>query len=341
MITIGPRVLKTGLAVTLAIYLTDWLGLDPPLFAAIAAAFTIQPSIYRSWKQVLEQFQANTLGAVIAVSSIYLFGNNPFVTGLVVVIVIVLSLKLNMESSISLTIITVLVIMSSEKLDGLVAAGNKFLIVLIGMVSALIINLLISPPSSNKNFVHKMESGFKLQSLLIRTAISNELKESTFQKEWNILNLEVKKLEELYNILDEERKKLSKIKHLDIRELVVFKQMLNCLKQGLRLLDIIEDHFFQNYPDKEGIKLFDNQLEELIHYHEMSLLKYSGKIRKVSGTENGNNYVNTTMQFLENLQSNPVYGREQKFRLMIIGSAIYDYAYQLERLNELIDHYQK
>jgi uncharacterized membrane protein YgaE (UPF0421/DUF939 family) len=337
LITLGPRVLKTGLAVVLALYMSKWLGLEPPVFAAIAATFTIQPSIYRSWKQVLEQFQANTLGAIIAVSSIYLFGNNPIVIGLVMVIVIITSLKLKMEGSISLTLITVLIMMSSHEFEGIVAAGNKFLIVLVGMGSALFINLVISPPNFNKNFIEKMDSSFRTMSLLIRTAISNELTEITFQDQWRKLKKDVSKLEDLYKILDEEREKISKLKPLNVREVVVFKQMLSCLQHGLKLLDIIEDHFFQSRPDDLETKQFDQQLEELINYHEMILLKFSGKIKEIDHED----IMGDSGHFLESIINDITFERQHKLRLVIIGSGIYDYALQLERLDELIDQYQK
>lgn len=337
MITLGPRVLKTGIAVALALYLTKWIGLEPPVFAAIAASFTIQPSIYRSWKQVLEQFQANLVGAIIAVASIYLFGNNPVVIGLVTMIVIIISLKLKMESSISLTVITVLIMMSSQEFEGIITAAHKFLIVLVGMGSAFLVNLIVYPPYFNKNFTGKMDSSFKTLSLLIRTAISNELTEKTFQTQWVQLRKDIAKLEELYKILDEEREKISKFKPLDVRELVVFKQMLACLHHGLRLLDIVEDHFFQSRPPQEESREFDDHLEELIQYHELILLKYSGKIKEF----NVDPIVQESGNFLESIMEDKAMDRNNRLRLTIIGSAIYDYAFQLKRLDDLIDQYQK
>jgi uncharacterized membrane protein YgaE (UPF0421/DUF939 family) len=336
MITLGPRVLKTGIAVALALYISKWLGLEPPIFAAIAATFTIQPSIYRSWKQVLEQFQANTLGAIIAIASIYLFGNNPIVIGLVTVIVIIISLKLKMESSISLTLITVLIMMSSHEFNGILTAANKFIIVLVGMGSAFLVNLIVSPPNFNKNFKDTMDESFRNMSLLVRTAISNELTEKTFQDQWRQLRKDIAKLEDLYKILDEEREKISKVKRLDVRELVVFKQMLSCLHQGLRLLDIVEDHFFQSRPEHKGTNEFDSQFEELIQYHEMILLKYSGKIRDIDS----GSILRQSGLFLESIMEDRSIERNDRLRLTIIGSGIYDYAFQLDRLNELIDQYQ-
>lgn len=80
--TIGARVLKTGIAVAFALWLGTMIGLNSPLLASIAAIFTIQPSIYRSWKQVLEQIQSNLLGAVMAIGAVWLVGASPMAVGI-------------------------------------------------------------------------------------------------------------------------------------------------------------------------------------------------------------------------------------------------------------------
>ena len=96
---LGPRVIKTGIAVTLALYICSLLNLESAVFAGMAAIFTIQPSIYRTWKQVWNQVQTNLLGAIIALIGLHFLGNDPFSIGLVMIIVIVISLKLKMADS--------------------------------------------------------------------------------------------------------------------------------------------------------------------------------------------------------------------------------------------------
>ncbi|AZV43914.1 hypothetical protein BAOM_3305 [Peribacillus asahii] len=49
---LDPRVIKTGIAVTLALYICSLFNLESAVFAGIAAIFTIQPSIYRTWKHI-------------------------------------------------------------------------------------------------------------------------------------------------------------------------------------------------------------------------------------------------------------------------------------------------
>ena len=64
---LGARIFKTGIAITLALYLASWLGLPTPVFAGIAAIFAIQPSIYRSFLTIVDQVQANIIGAATAI----------------------------------------------------------------------------------------------------------------------------------------------------------------------------------------------------------------------------------------------------------------------------------
>ena len=64
---------KTGLAVTLALYLAMLFDFKSPVVAAIAAIFAMQPSIYRSWRYFLDQLQTSTLGAILAMLGGYFY----------------------------------------------------------------------------------------------------------------------------------------------------------------------------------------------------------------------------------------------------------------------------
>jgi len=101
----GARIFKTGLTVALALYISIWLGLEPPVLAAIAAALTIQPSVYRSWKNGLEQVQSNLIGAAVATIFTLALGNEPYIIAMVVMLVIGIILKLKLEKSTSLAVV--------------------------------------------------------------------------------------------------------------------------------------------------------------------------------------------------------------------------------------------
>lgn len=338
-VTLGPRVIKTGIAVTLALFICSYFNLQSAVFAGVAAIFTIQPSIYRTWKQVWDQVQTNTLGAIIALLALYFLGNDPIAIGLVMIIVILISLKLKMEETISLTLVTVLAIMSAPGIEeDWLFALHRFGIILIGMTSALLVNIFIYPPKYKKNYLNIVHDVFQNMALLMRTAISNEMTEKSYQEQMKDLENDILKLEELYKLFDEEREKMAKINNINLREIVVFKQMFKSLQQGYTVLENIDEFYFQGKPNPDENTLFDHQIEHLVKYHELHLLKYEGKI-KTDEPELEEDLVTQSKVFLEKVFDSYNLNHEQKIHLAVIGSSIYKYAFQIERLNRVVEQY--
>lgn len=140
---LGARIFKTGIAITLALYLASWIGLPAPIFAGIAAIFAIQPSIYRSFLIIIDQVQANIIGAVIATVFGLIFGPSPIMIGLTAVIVITIMLKLKIEHTISIALVTVIAILES--------AGDDFLMFALIRTSTVILECFL-PLSSTLCF---------------------------------------------------------------------------------------------------------------------------------------------------------------------------------------------
>ncbi|MEQ2528035.1 aromatic acid exporter family protein [Robertmurraya yapensis] len=339
--TLGPRVIKTGIAVTLALYICSLFHMESAVFAGVAAIFTIQPSIYRTWKQIWHQVQTNTLGAIIALLALYFLGNDPIAIGLVMIIVILVSLKLKMAETISLTLVTVLAIMSAPGNEDLLFALHRFGIILIGMASALFVNVVIYPPNYRKNFIVKVNEVFQNMSILMRTAISNEMTEKSFHDQMKKLEKDLLKLEEQFKLFDEEREKMAKVNQMDLREIVVFKLMVKSLQQGFLVLESIDDFYFQCKPKDEDDLIFDQQLEHLIKLHELILLKYDGKIKMDEEHQLEEELLNQTSEFLQKSIGSLGDNEERQIPLVVISSAIYQYAFQMNRLDRLIEQYMK
>lgn len=337
--TLGPRVLKTGLSVTLALYLCSFFSLESALFAGVAAIFTVQPSIYRTWRHVVDQVITNTLGAAIALFAITFWGNDPFTIGIVMILVILFSIKMKMEATISITLVTVLAIMSSHANQDWLFALNRFWSILIGISSGFLVNLIIFPPKYKKNYIEQLKNSFQKMSLLLRTAISNEMTERAFREHKSGLTKDLLKLEEMYKTFDEEREKMARLNPIDVREIVVFKQMLKTIQQGEELLQVIDEHFFQSKTDDNENELFDGQLEDLIKYHEYLFMKFEGMIKP---DENHlENMMIKTGTFLEQVIGVEKKDQDQKLRLVVVGASIFEYSFQIHRLNRLIESYIK
>lgn len=335
--TIGARVLKTGMAVALAIYLSGLFGFPSPLLTAVAAILTIQPSIYRSWQQVLDQLQTNLLGAVMALVAMKLFGQTPIAVGLVCILVILVSIRLKMETTIGVTLVTVVAIMEAHG-QGLTLALERFLMVLSGMGAAFVVNVLVFPPRPRKQFTEQVHQAFSQLSLLLRTAISNEMKEQVYREEKERLHATLRKLEDRYKLFEEERKVLARTKTKHARQLLVSKQMIKTLQKGADLLEVVEDHYFSSPRAGEWAQRFDNQIENLTKYHESILLKIENKMKP-----------NLSLEPEEDLESRLVHDLtdyvkedpDEHKRLIFVASALFEYAYLLRRLEKVVDHVQQ
>ena len=85
---LGARIFKTGIAVALALFLAALFHFPSPVFAGISAVFAMQPTIYRSYLSLIEQVQANVIGALFAITAVLILGRDPLIVGLTLMIVI-------------------------------------------------------------------------------------------------------------------------------------------------------------------------------------------------------------------------------------------------------------
>ncbi|MGG6311288.1 FUSC family protein [Paenibacillus macerans] len=332
--TFGARMLKTGLAVTLALYAGVLLGLSSPVIAAVAAIFAMQPTIYRSWRYLIDQLQTNTLGAILAMLGGMVFSNEPIAVGLVCILVIMICLQLKMGDTIGITLVTVVSVMeASGQWD---FALNRFLLSLIGIFSAFIINIVVFPPKPKVQYEQQVRQTFDQLSLLLRTAISDEMKETVFRSEKRALEDTIGSLAEKYKLMEEDKKKLKAPKFSDHRGLVIYKQMLRTLRKGFEVLDAVEQHYFQAIRSPELNKEFDEHLEKLTKFHEHIMLKFDDKLKP--------NYCEAMQfeqendAFLRRMLDRYAAERTGVLRLSIVSAEMYEYGHQLERLNRLADH---
>ncbi|MDD9272288.1 aromatic acid exporter family protein [Paenibacillus sp. GCM10023248] len=332
----GARVWKTGIAVALSLYISAWLNFSPPVIAAVAAIFAMQPSIYRSWRYFLDQLQTNILGAALALLAGMFFSNNVIAIGLVCIIVIILSLRMGMEETIGLTLVTVVAVMEAS--GEWQFALNRLLLSLIGIGCAFIVNILFFPPKPKEQFAVQIQSIFSKMSLLLRTVISNEMKESVFRDEKEALRSGLKSLSDKYRLMEEEIKKLKGKGNgfSRIRELVVYKQKLLVMYKGLEVLDAVDEHYFQAARTEAIDEYFDQHIERLIKFHEHVLLKFDDKLKDDSSE--GMEMEAENERFMTVLIERYTKQPEGLLRLSIVAAAIYDYGHQVARLDKLVEH---
>ncbi|QHW31591.1 hypothetical protein GZH47_12565 [Paenibacillus rhizovicinus] len=335
--TIGARVIKTGLAVALAVYISTLCGFPSPIIAAVASIFTIQPSISRSWQQVVDQVQTNVLGAVVALIAVRLFGQTPISLGMVCIIVILVCIRLRMESTIGLTLVTVVAVMEANQ-QGWMFALDRLLMVLTGMAAAFAVNILIIPPRPRKLFMTQVHDAHAKLSLLLRMAISNEMKEGVHREEKEKLQGTLRKLDEAHRLFEEERPFLRRRNQAGARQLILSRHLIKALHKGVDLLEAVEEHYFAVSGAEAWARRFDQQIEELAKYHEQILLKLEGKMKANAAIEPEEEREGRLIKQLSDyLHQNP----DEYKRLVFVASTMLEYAYHLRRLDRVSDQVQQ
>ncbi|WP_453991026.1 FUSC family protein [Bacillus nitroreducens] len=341
----GARMLKTGIAITLALLLAKLLELPSPVFAGISAVFAIQPSIYRSYLTVVEQVQANLIGAFFAVLFGMYFGNNAFIIGLTVVLVIAITLKFKMEKNIPVAIVTIIAIMESPSDQFIEFASLRFLAILLGILSAFVVNLVFLPPKYEKKLydriVEQCEEIFKWVRISTRHA-----------SEYNILKDDIEKIKEniiqidqLFLLYKEERNYFKKVEYEKARKLVLFRQMITCTNRALDMLKKIHRH--ENELHDMPIpaqQLFVKEIDDLIHSHEQVLLKFVGKVKVQAPEELKLDFIFDRKKvidtFIEYQHLSSDEDIDSWYQLFTIVSSILEYAESIERLDTLVESFQ-
>ncbi|MFC5531523.1 FUSC family protein [Cohnella yongneupensis] len=335
--TIGARVLKTGLAVAVALWVGTLVNLGSPIIAAIAAIFTIQPSIYRSWKQVLEQVQSNLLGAAVAIAALWSVGSNPIIVGIVCICVILLCIRLKADEAIvGLTLVTVVVIMEAHGQSWLIAL-DRLAAILTGIVAAFVVNVTVAPPRHRSRFVSYIQETETLLSRLLRTAISNELKENVYREEYGRLRTKLRKLDEYYELFAEERVWRKQARLQRVRLLVVYQGMLSALEKGVSLIDAVEEHYFSVSTAQAWNRLIDRQIESLCGYQEQLMWKWQGKMKP--GSHAAAPPPEASMLLSELILDREENDPTSRARLLVITSAVFTYEERLRRLDKLMEQW--
>lgn len=155
---IGARLIKTGIAVTVTMFICKALSLEPAFFGAVSAVVNMQPSIFLSLKTATDQVFVHILGVVAGLAVGYLIGGNPIAMGLVTVIIILLYKKLHFKSSITMGIVAALFILSSSQEQFVGQALARTSVIFVGLATAMIINVLLFPPRYSQGFASKLQA---------------------------------------------------------------------------------------------------------------------------------------------------------------------------------------
>lgn len=148
---IGMRTAKTMLAVFLALAVTYVLDRPYPMYAAIATIIAMSSTVFNSIEQGKNRLIGTCLGAFIGYLCLLIDPDNPLLAALGVGIVIFICNTMQINKSIAISSMVFLsVFIGSQGSQLLYYTVNRLLDTSIGIIIAVLVNLLIYPPNLHK-----------------------------------------------------------------------------------------------------------------------------------------------------------------------------------------------
>ena len=277
---LGARIVKTGVAIVLALFIAELLHLPHTVFAGIAAIFAIQPSIYRSYLRIIEQIQGNIIGAVIAITFVLIFGHQLVVIGLAAVIIILIMNKLKLEASISMALVMMIAIMEIQGDEFLIYALLRFSTIVIGVLAAFLVNFLFMPPKyETKLFqsIHQAQDEIIRWTRLVGRQASEHI---STKKSLKKLKERLAQIDQVFLLFKEERSYFKKSSRAKARKLVIYRQMIATSRRSYEVLKRLHKYENELIDLPEQFRMMvQERLDSLLTYHEQLHLKFVGKLK--------------------------------------------------------------
>jgi uncharacterized membrane protein YgaE (UPF0421/DUF939 family) len=345
---LGARILKTGVAIVLALFLAQTMGLPTPLFAGIAAIFAIQPSIYRSFRTIIQQVQGNVIGAFIAIIFALIFGDHLIGVGFAAVTIIAIMLKLKLGDAVTLALVMMIGIMELPDDNFTLYAVLRFATMLTGIFSAFLVNMLFLPPKYEPRL---FQSLYDVQDEIIRwTRLTGRQasEHSATKKAMGKISDRYSKIDTYFSLFKEERGYTKKFTFQKARKLVIYRQMLAASRDGfdiLKQLHLYENELIDMPPHFR--MMIQELLDELLTYHEQILLKFAGKLKDDRMTHSGMDGRMDRHEVMDifvkeiNIAKQEDGHEFSAYHLLHLLSSLLQYEEQLEDLDRMIVRYVK
>lgn len=342
---LGARIFKTGVAIVFSLFIAELLQLPSPVFAGIAAIFAIQPSIYRSYLTVIEQIQSNLIGAAIAVIFALVFGNHIIAVGFAAIVAISIMLKFKLEKTVSLALVTVIAIMEIQSDEFLTFALIRFCTILVGVISAFVVNLVFLPPKFETKLFNSIHYTQDEIIRWIRIASRNAADHQSSKQAISQLKGRLERIDQIYSFFKEERVYTKKATHSKGRKAVIYRELIEISYNSLEVLKRLHLHENELNDLPEHFRMMiTERLDSLLTYHEQLHLKFIGKLKadhmEWHGPEAFIQRQEVMNIFVQQIALTQIEEEFSTYHLLHLLSSILKYEEQLEHVDKLITAYQ-
>jgi uncharacterized membrane protein YgaE (UPF0421/DUF939 family) len=150
----GFRVIKTALAVVVAIYIAEWIGLTTPISAGLLAILGVEVTKRKGIRSALHRITASVLGLLFGTLLFSLFGFHIGLIGVFVLVVFPLLHKLRISEG-AVTGSVVMFHIYSSGVVSLHGVWNEVQLLIVGLGTATVINIAYMPKADKAILICK------------------------------------------------------------------------------------------------------------------------------------------------------------------------------------------
>lgn len=340
---IGPRTMKTGLAVALAILITETFNYQFGLVAVITSVVAMQPSIMRSLTYIKETAISTVIGVVFALIAAYTIGLHPLSIGITVILAITFNIKMGWVKTVNLSILTIAIIMmSGEQTINFMYLTQRLSLIVIGISSAFIINTLIFPPNHQKLLYDVIKKALDKTSFLLRVIPNKTMKVKELKLKEKELKDDIKEISNYLSIINDEKGRMFiRDRFHFMRDIIIFKQMLKVVELEYRLIGNLElkmGNIEEISPNQSF--LIKKLVASIVEYHENIILTYEDKVlvQKEMQKDSFTAMNLTINDLIGELKQSEI---EKWIEIFPVASSVVELMVELEKLDKYISKQEK
>lgn len=273
---IGARTIKTGLAVSITIFLVNVMQIKSNIvdynivgIAAVTAIIGMQPSIKGTLKTFKNRIIATFIGSIVAFLLALTLGINAFWLGIASIGIILICLKLGLNESIRFALITLCAVSTYNTDFQINEVLYRVSGMLIGIIVSTSLNIFVLPPDYTDDLKIKINNLRRKFEKLYKNAINDLLREEKVEKDIikdkrQTIRDELDETREVYSLL------IDDIMPKNKKSLIKYRRSINAIQSNLERLMAIHRSIIHMPYDTDYLEIrkdLFNYLEYLLRMH--------------------------------------------------------------------------
>lgn len=164
---IGMRTIKTGLAVSISMFIATLMNLKSPIFVGIGAIMAMQSSVSESFNAGINRMLGTIVGALVGLIFSFIFPQNFIFLGIGIIIVIHIHYIFNWKKSLTLSAIVFMAIFLNSENARIPYAINRIIDTFIGIAVAVLVNYFIFAPNNKTNLLLSLKQLYKSSKSMV------------------------------------------------------------------------------------------------------------------------------------------------------------------------------